>query len=268
VKNLLRRWVPRSLREATYPARERLGRVPGHAAADLRRLWRVRLRRAPIADLAPFEKRYSSQNGEDGILQAVFAAVGETDRSFVEFGVEDGAVCNTAYLRRCGWDGLQMDPGDPPAPGVRREFVTAENIERLLDKYAVPREPDLLSIDVDGNDYWIWKAIVSRRPRVVVIEYNADIPAAESRTIAYDPAFRWDGTDYYGASLAALARLGRGKGYALVGCDSRGVNAFFVRAELAEGRFVPRTVEQCWRPYAPPHASKPHSPERAWVEVP
>jgi len=261
VKELLRRCVPEGVRE-------RLRRAPRHAAANLRRLLLVRVARRPIADLAPFEKRYSSQNGEDGILEALFAAIGTTNRSFVEFGVEDGSVCNTRRLRERGWSGLQMDPRDPPAPGVSREFVTAENIESLLDKHGVPAEPDLLSIDVDGNDWWIWKAIVSRRPRVVAIEYNAGLRPPESRTIAYDPAFRWDGTDYFGASLAALASLGREKGYALAGCDSRGVNAFFVRGDLYAGRFVPRSVAECWRPLAAPHAPPPRSTGRAWTEVP
>jgi hypothetical protein len=256
----LRRWAPDGLRE-------RLSRPWRHAAADLRRRRALGARR-PIGDLAPFEKRYGSQNGEDGILEALFAAIGATNRFFVEFGVEDGSVCNTRRLRERGWSGLLMDPRDPPAPGVAREFVTAENIEALLDKHGVPPEPDLLSIDVDGNDWWIWKAIVSRRPRVVVIEYNAAQRPPRSVTIAYDPAFRWDGTDYFGASLAALEKLGREKGYALVGCDSRGVNAFFVREELCAGRFAPRSVAECWRPLGAPHLPKPPSRGRAWVEVP
>ncbi len=262
-----RRWVPKRVLDTTYPLRERLSRACDHAAVDARRFWQLQLMRQPISDLTDFEKRYSSQNGEDGIIQAIFTVIGETNRFFVEFGVEDGAVCNTRRLRRRGWEGLQMDPHDPPHPGVQREFVTAENIEILLDKYQVPHEPDLLSIDVDGNDWWIWKAIVSRRPRVVTIEYNATIPPPESRTIAYDPGFRWDRTDYFGASLEALARLGLSKGYALVGCDSRGVNAFFVRTDWTPGRFSPRTVAQHYRPYGAPHVAPAHAPGRAWIEV-
>ena len=266
MRERLKRWVPRTLRERTYPLRERLGRVPGHARADLRR-WRARRSGVPVSDLTPFEKRYSSQNGEDGILEAIFALVGTTNRYFVEFGVEDGRVCNTRRLRERGWSGLQMDPRDPPGRGVAREFVTAENIEALLEKHGVPPVFDLLSIDIDGNDYWVWKAIRARRARVVVVEYNATVPPSESRTIVYDPAFRWDGTDYFGAGLRALEKLGREKGYALVGCDSRGVNAFFVDAALVPGRFVPPPLEAMYRPFGPPHVAPPRAPGRRWVEV-
>src|SRR5262249_41502056 len=150
-------------------------------------------------------------------------------------GVGNGEQCNTAYLARHGWTGLLMDV--EAAPGARipvhQERITAENVEALFGKYGVPPAFDLLSIDIDGNDYWGWKAITAFRPRVVVIEYNASVPPTESRTIAYDPTFRWEGTDYFGASLLALATLGQDKGYLLVGCDRSGTNAFFVDAPLA-----------------------------------
>jgi len=120
--------------------------------------------------------------------------------------------------------------------------VTAENINDLLQKYEVPVSFDLLSIDLDGNDYWVWRA-VRRRPRVVVIEYNAHIGPADSRVIAYDPAFRWAGTDYFGASLRALRDLGQQKGYALVYCESTGTNAFFV---AAVGAVTHRTGRESW----------------------
>ena len=267
MRELLKRVVPRALREKTYPLRERLGRIPGHAAASWRLFRRVRFGRGPVADLTVFEKRIHSQNGEDGVIEAIFALIGATNRFFVEFGVEDGLMCNTRRLKERGWTGLQMDPREPSGPGVRREFVTAENIESLLDKHGVPRAFDLLSIDIDGNDYWVWKAISAHCPRVVVIEYNATILPPESRTIAYDPAFRFDATDYFGASLAALQRLGRAKGYTLVACDSRGVNAFFVADGLAAGRFAPPSLEKLYRPFSSPHRVPPHAPGRAWREV-
>jgi hypothetical protein len=266
VKELLKRVVPRSLRERTYPCRERLGRVPGHLAASLRLFVKARVEGGPVEDLTVFEKRYRSQNGEDGIIEAIFALIGVTNRFFVEFGVEDGMMCNTRRLKERGWTGLQMDPRDPGGPGVKKEFVTAENIESLLEKYQVPRVFDLLSIDIDGNDYWVWKAIAVRRPRAVVIEYNATMPPPVSRTIPYDPKFRFDETDYFGASLAALARLGREKGYTLVACDSRGINAFFVDDALA-GRFAPPPIERLYRPFGPPHRVPPHAEGRPWAEV-
>jgi hypothetical protein len=213
----------------------------------------LRIGRRPLADVTRYERRFFSQNGEDGILQALFAVLGTTNRYFVEFGAGKGSECNTASLaRRHGWRGLLMDAqagaADAPVP-VQQEYVTAENIGALLDKYGVPASFDLLSIDIDGNDYWVWRAITRQRARVVVIEYNASRPPTESRVIAYDPDFRWSGTDYFGASLPALAQLGRTKRYTLVGCDSSGTNAFFVDDALA-GRFVPQSVQALYRPPA------------------
>jgi hypothetical protein len=203
-----------------------------------------------LDDLERFERKVYSQNGEDGVLEAIFAAVGLTNRFFVEFGCEDATECNTAYLLDQGWQGVLMDPagvsGNPKAD-VRQEFITAENIDSLLRRYVVPEEFDLLSIDIDGNDYWVWRAI-AHRPRVVVIEYNAHVPPDERRSIAYDPTFQWSGTDYFGASLRALAELGERKGYRLVYCESRGVNAFFVDARVLPPSFVPRPLQLVYRP--------------------
>ena len=118
---------------------------------------------------------------------------------------------------------------------IKNEKVTAENIQDLFQKYNVPKNFDLLSIDIDFNDYWVWNAIVNYFPRVVVIEYNSSIPPNVSKVVPYDPDARWDGTNYFGASLLALQKLGLTKGYTLVGCNNRGVNAFFCKSELIKG---------------------------------
>lgn len=151
---------------------------------------------------------------------------------------------------------------------VHREFITAENVNAVFERHKVPRVFDLLSIDVDGNDYWIWKAL-GHRPRAVVIEYNAHIPPGESRSIAYDPGFKWSLTDYFGASLLALARLGKAKGYELVYCEKAGVNAFFVEATLARRHFLLSPVEGHYRPpnYGYRGLSHPKDPERKMIEV-
>jgi len=117
---------------------------------------------------------------------------------------------------------------------IKIEKVTAENIQNLFQKYNVPKNFDLLSIDIDYNDYWVWKAIVDYSPRVVVIEFNSSILPNESRVVPYDPDTKWDGTNYFGASLLALKNLGLEKGYTLVGCDNNGVNAFFCKSELLD----------------------------------
>ncbi|MET0901744.1 MAG: hypothetical protein ABWZ52_00755 [Acidimicrobiales bacterium] len=203
----------------------------------------------PLGDLVTHERSITSQNGEDGVLEALFGAIGTTNRVLVEFGCGDASECNSAQLILRGWTGLLMDPfaiSANPRAEVRREFVTAENVERLFDLYGVPSEFDLLSVDIDGNDLWVWKAI-KRRPRVVVIETNAHVSPRLSRALPYDPNHRWDGTDQFGASLLALATLGRHKGYTLVHVESRGVNAFFVADECLPGGFVPRALDDLYR---------------------
>jgi hypothetical protein len=204
----------------------------------------------PIDDLNRFEQKVYSENGEDGILLAIFRKIGTTNRYCVEFGASDGYGCNTGYLtNHKGWKALLMDASEETPPEVKREMVTAENISGLFQKYGVPAEFDLLSIDIDFNDYWVWKGISGYSPRVVVIEYNASIPPSESRVVEYRPDGHSDGTNYFGASLLAMARLGSEKGYTLVACNSTGVNAFFVRNDLVEGNF---TVNELARLYRPP----------------
>jgi len=201
----------------------------------------------------PFiERKEYSQNGEDGIIKAIFTMIGITNKYFVEFGVEDGIECNTRYLsKHKGWKGILMDGGhDDPSLNLHREFITAENIEELFRKYDVPKEFDLLSIDIDGNDYWVWKAITHFSPRVVIMEYNACIPYTPLVSIPYDPAFQWDKTDYYGASLSAFVQLGKDKGYTLVGTDPNGVNAFFVRDDQIQGNFLLQSPDALYRPAA------------------
>jgi hypothetical protein len=205
---------------------------------------------ATLQNLEQHEGRAYSQNGEDGVIAAIFKAIGVTNRFFVEFGCEQATMCNTAYLLDQGWQGLLMDgagiSGNPRAV-VRKEFITAENINGLFAKYGVPQTFDLLSIDIDGNDYWVWKAI-EYRPRVIVIEYNAHVPSSERRTIPYDPRFVWNGTDYFGASLLALKELGEQKGYTLVYCERTGTNAFFVATGELPPAFSPKSIESIYRP--------------------
>jgi hypothetical protein len=191
-------------------------------------------------DLARAELKVSSQNGEDGVLQEIFRRVGLPDEPyFIEFGTESGSETNSALLADVlGWRGLLIE-GDPGFYGrlerkYRRNprittieaFVTRDNVEDLFGRAGSPVEPDLLSIDIDGDDYWVWQAVESYRPRVVVCEYNASL---DGHTMQPPDAGPWDGTAYFGASIDALRELGEGKGYRLVHTDICGVNAFFVR---------------------------------------
>jgi len=186
------------------------------------------------------EFKIYSQNGEDGIISYIFSKIKPKDYTFVEIGAGDGHECNTATLKKLyDWQGRQIDT---------EFFATAENVNQLF-KYQ-GNEIDLLSIDIDGNDYWIWKAIKCK-PRVVVIEYNASF-GHRSITIPYDPNFKWtpasDISFYHGASLKALTKLGEEKGYVLVGCESSGVNSFFVLKKYAKW-FDKFTPEEAFYPH-------------------
>lgn len=200
-----------------------------------------------LNNLNDFEFRIFSQNGEDGILQAIFYKIGFTNKYYVEFGVGDSSECNTRFLKELGgWNGLWMDDSFK-SNEIRKEKVTRDNIESLLDKYSVPKEFDLLSIDVDGNDYWIWKNIKKYNPRVVVVEYNASFPPPQSLAIKYEPMFRSVGDNYFGASLSALNKLAELKGYQLVACDSNGVNAFFVKKSLVVNMVEKHSINEIYR---------------------
>ena len=243
------------------------------------RAMRTLLRR--FAGINEFEHRVSSQNGEDGIIAEIFRRIGTTNRFFVEFGTQDGSVCNTAVLANAGWRGVMLEgAADRYAglaeryhgvPGVHTvfAFLTAENIVDTFERAGVPVEFDLLSIDVDGNDYWLWKALRPYRPRVVVIEYNAEYAPPTRWVMRYDPAHRWDKTTYYGASLASLEALGSELGYALVGTELTGVNAFFLRDDVAKtSRF--RLLDAAHAYHAPGywgiHGQKGHVPREGPFE--
>jgi len=209
-------------------------------------------RNKKIRNINLYEQKFYSQNGEDGIIEMIFRKIGTTNKFLVEFGVGDGFECNTRYLiEKGGWRYLHMDCEDhgETYTQVKKEFITAENVNQVFRKYDVPEEFDLLSIDVDYNTYWIWDALERFRPRVVIIEYNATIPPNESKVVKYDPYRVWDGTNYIGASLLALVKLGKKKGYTLIGCESNGINAFFLRNDLVSENFVVRPIEKLYKPY-------------------
>jgi hypothetical protein len=225
-----------------------------------------------FASINEFERQVRSQNGEDGIVEELLRRIGDPTRYFAEFGVTDGAECNTAYLAECGWSGLMLE-GDPERfarlsknyagmPKVRldQRFVTAENIADVFATSGVPVEFDVLSIDIDGNDYWLWQALRSYRPRVVVVEYNAAYPPPELFVMPYDPAYTWDKTSYFGASLASFEALGLELGYALLGTEKKGVNAFFVRKDLVPAtQFPVLDAARAYHPftYGPPYKPGP-----------
>lgn len=224
----------------------------------------------PGDDINRFEERVTSQNGEDGILRELLLRLGSPARFVVEIGAGDGTENNSAQLiERYGFaaclveadaertERLTLRHAARSEVAVVAALVDAESVRSTLAVNGVPPEPDLVSIDIDGNDYHVWRALApSVRPRIVVIEYNASRGPEADWIMPYDPAHRWTGNDYFGASLSALERLGSELGYALVGTDSCGVNAFFVRNDLLErARFPQRTAAEAY--HALRSAAKP-----------
>lgn len=198
-------------------------------------------------DLTRFELRACSQNGEDGVLAEILQRIGIHNQWFVEFGIEKGNEGNCVFLADLlGWSGLFLEADPAYHATVNRKYranprvntlnatVTVENVEGIFAQSALPRVFDVLSIDIDGNDYWIWKAIERYEPRVVVIEYNSALDPTQRLVQSYDPQWTWGGTDSYGASIAALRTLGSKKGYRLVHTELTGVNALFVKEDLCK----------------------------------
>ena len=218
----------------------------------------------PSASLRQAEFKVFSQFGEDGILQFLLAHVPITREVFVEFGVENYAEANTRFLLLNNhWQGLIMDGSESAMASVRSSplawrhhldavhaWVTADNVNQLIASKGFSGDIGLLSIDVDGMDYWIWKAIDTVQPRIVVCEYNALFGPVAEVTAPYRPDFSRSDAHFswlfFGASLGALTRLGEIKGYQLAGVNAAGNNAFFVRRDVA-GLLPPRRPSEVFQ---------------------
>jgi hypothetical protein len=183
-----------------------------------------------VTTLADAEFRVTSQWGEDGIIEWLVHKLPNTNRSFIEFGVENFQEANTRFLRRetLHWmyDLVAVN-----------SFVTAENINDLIKQNGFAGELGILSVDIDGNDYWVLKAIDCVRPAILITEYNSVFGDRHAITVPYEPAFErlkaHHSGQYFGASIKAMIALASEKGYEFVGTNSNGVNAFFVRKDLA-----------------------------------
>ena len=208
-------------------------------------------------DLTAYEMKGFSQNGEDGVILEILRRLGIPSGTFIEFGIESGSEGNFVYLAEaCGWEGLFMEGDGAHFERLERRYrdrdrittthavVGPDNINDLISAAGLADRVDLLSIDIDGNDYWVWQAIDVISPRLVCIEYNAHIPLGEVAVQPFQADLEWNGSSYYGASISALEALGREKGYRLVHTDLAGVNAFFVRndhaAAFGDAAVVPR----------------------------
>jgi len=212
-----------------------------------------------------------SQTDEDGILLFIFSIIGITNKKCVEICAGDGMECNTANLIiNHGWSGLLFD-GNPELVGRGKAFygsnkatyvdppaficswIKRDTINGLLEENGFKGEIDLLSLDLDGVDYWIWDALEIITPRVVVLEYQDIIGPEKSLAVPYADDFNayvyptTEGApNFCGASLAAFVKLGRRKGYRFVGCNRSGYNAFFVRNGVAEHQIPEIPIADCF----------------------
>jgi hypothetical protein len=212
--------------------------------------------RANPGRLEPFGFKAYSQNDEDGILAEIFRRLGIAEGTFCEIGVENGLECNTLFLLHQGWRGAWLE-GNPDRKGAIESkfasllrnrrlslgigYVVRGNVNGLIHRHMAllkrdPEDLDFLSIDIDGMDIYLLEAL-DIRPKVICVEYNAKFPPPILKRPVYSEDYRWPGTDYMGSSLAALDAVARDKGYALVGTNLTGANAFFVRSDLLHDRF-------------------------------
>jgi hypothetical protein len=221
------------------------------AMLDAKRLIADVKRCAAPQPLKEIEFKVFSQFGDDGIIQYLIhhAGIRRDEETFVEFGVEDYTESNTRFLlMNDNWRGLVLD-GDPlnirkihKRPWFWRHDLTAaeafidrDNINELLAAKGFRGKIGLLSIDIDGNDYWVWEAITAIEPVIVIVEYNSTFGPTRQVTIPYEARFVRGLAHYshlyWGSSIAALARLANAKGYICVGGNSAGNNVYFVRRD-------------------------------------
>jgi hypothetical protein len=217
--------------------------------------YRELLKKGDLPEISETGFRCFSQFEEDGMLLFVFSILGMENKTFVEIGADDGVNSNAANLYfNFGWRGLFVD-GNPKSIRRGKKFyakyphpwfyqpqfvcskVTRENINPLLKKAGIQGEIGLLSIDIDGNDYWIWDAITSIDPKVVVIETHIEF-GMENIVVPYDPNYRYPGKHplYNGASPVAMQKLGAKKGYRLIGANALGFNFIFIKDTLRQRR--------------------------------
>lgn len=200
--------------------------------------------------LNDYEFKVSSQWGEDGIIQYLINNIEIKNKIFVEFGVENYTESNTRFLlQNNSWSGLVIDGSDEHISYIKNDpiywkhnlkaecaFITKDNINELITKNGIKDDIGILSVDIDGNDYWVWEAINCISPRIVICEYNSHFGDIHSVSVPYDASFvrgnKHFSNIYYGASISALDFLAKKKGYSLVGSNIAGNNIFFIRNDL------------------------------------
>lgn len=202
-----------------------------------------------ITSISEVEFQVFSQFGDDGIIQWLINNLDIPNKTFIEFGVENYRESNTRFLMmNNNWSGFVMDGSESNVGQiinseyfwkysllVKAVFIDTDNINSLLLSSGLDKEIGILHIDLDGNDYWVWKAINAVSPIIVILEYNSIFGIDRAITTPYDKAFFRTKAHYsnlyFGASLRALYELSAEKGYSFIGCNSAGNNAYFVRRD-------------------------------------
>ena len=255
------RTILRSFEDRLIELQKKMGQLE-YMQEALGRIEARQLSHSESQHLADNEFRVFSQWGEDGIIQFLLRHIPIDNKTFVEFGVEDYTQANTRFLLvNNNWHGLVLDSSSDNIAKIKntpmysnydlkavQAFVTKDNINEILKNNGVAGEIGLLSIDIDGNDFWVWRAIDVIDPLIVVVEYNHRFGKDAAVTVPYEESFdRFRSSRpsvYFGASLKALCMLGERKGYAFVGCNSNGVNAFFVRKDKKPDRISELSAEE------------------------
>ena len=200
--------------------------------------------------LKDYEAKIFSQFGEDGIIDFLIKELDIKKDKFIEIGIENYEESNTRFLLESkNWTGLIIDSSQKYVDYIKKQnyywrnnitakysFVTEKNINKIIKDFTVKDDVGLLSIDIDGNDYWIWKKIENLKPDIVIMEYNARLGTEKSISIPYDENFerikKHHSSIYFGCSLKALCNLGKVKGYSLVYTNMNGNNAFFINSQI------------------------------------
>jgi hypothetical protein len=198
-----------------------------------------------------FENKIYSQNGEDGIISYIFEKIGTTNKVAVEIGVTDGGSGtqnNTRLLAENGWKTFWFDLKVPEYTPKNCTFsnqkLTRDNVSEEFESAGVPTDFDLLSIDIDSNDYYLRSALSSYNPRVYIMEYNGYYNSQSKYIMPYDENYSWKGKTNFGASLLSYKQQADQLGYDLIYCESRGINAFFVRKDL--NLFEKKSIEEIY----------------------
>jgi hypothetical protein len=229
-------------------------------------LGRIELRQLELlkeTNIDNWEFQITSQWGEDGIIQYLIKYIEIPNKTFVEFGVESYKECNTRFLlQNNNWNGLIIDGSEKLINEIKAEnihwkydlkavanFITKENIDNIFIENNIKGDIGLLSIDIDGNDYWVWEKISVIKPRIIIAEYNSLFGNKASISIPYNKDFVRGvnmPVSYYGASITALTYLANSKGYSLVYGNKAGNNVFYVRKDLLNEHVKEIQIEQAY----------------------